>query len=228
MSDEVKEGKQEEIKEDVAKAFGNQTDPADDEKAKADPKAADQKEPGQKQEGAASAGDDKKQSGKTYTQAEVDAMMAKARKKYVGKTKEDPANGATADDGAVNPDEEGGTPQEEEGQETDQGQDLATGLTIEKYAQAELKASMAIAGVNPKKVQRAVRLIDAANVIENGQFSEEKAKQEIEALLQDWPELKMAENGSDDNAFYFGAPEQAEQNSEEKQKGIFSSIFGNK
>lgn len=223
MDKDVTEEKQEEVKEDVAKVFGNQTEePADDEKAKADPKATDQKEPGQKQEGTESAGEDKKQSGKTYTQAEVDAMMAKARKKYAGKTKEDPVNDSVIEEtspveGSVTLD-----------QEDTKSQDLATGLTIERYAQAELKASMAIAGVDPQKVQRAVRLIDPVNVIENGQFSEEKAKQEIETLLKDWPELKLAKEESNSNAFYFGAPEQSEQNQEEKQKGIFSSIFGNK
>lgn len=215
MNDEVKEEKQEETKEDVKEAFGNNTEsPAEN---KADPKATDQEETDQKQEGTVSAGEEKKQSdNKTYTQAEVDAMMAKARKKYTGKTNE-------TDQVTETTKVEDTAPANET-----QTQDLATGLTVERYARAELKASMAIAGVDPQKVQRAVRLIDASSVIENGQYSEEKAKQEIETLLQDWPELKQAKEESNSNAFYFGAPEQSEQSQEEKQKGMFSSIFGNK
>lgn len=215
MNDEVKEEKQEETKEDVKEAFGNNTEtPAEN---KADPKAADQEETDQKQEGTVSAGEEKKQSdNKTYTQAEVDAMMAKARKKYTGKTNETDQVTETTNVEDTAP------------VYKTQTQDLATGLTVERYAQAELKASMAIAGVDPQKVQRAVRLIDASSVIENGQYSEEKAKQEIETLLQDWPELKQVKEESNSNAFYFGAPEQSEQNQEEKQKGMFSSIFGNK
>lgn len=215
MNDEVKEEKQEETKEDVKEVFGNNTEtPAEN---KADPKAADQEETDQKQEGTVSAGEEKKQSdNKTYTQAEVDAMMAKARKKYTGKTNETDQVTETTNVEDTAP------------AYKTQTQDLATGLTVERYAQAELKASMAIAGVDPQKVQRAVRLIDASSVIENGQYSEEKAKQEIETLLQDWPELKQAKEESNSNAFYFGAPEQSEQSQEEKQKGMFSSIFGNK
>lgn len=220
--DEDKREQQEEVNEGVTKAFGNDTEAPATEANEADPKAAEQKETDQKQEGTESASKTKKQSGKTYTQEEVDAMMAKARKKYMGKTNEDPENEPPTNDSKQST---GDKPPEQEG---DQTQDLATGLTIEKYAQAELKASMAIAGVNPQKVQRAARLIDITNVIENGQFNEAKAKQEIEALLKDWPELKQAKEESNGNAFYFGAPEQSEQDQEEKQKGIFSSIFGNK
>lgn len=218
MNEEVTEEKQEEVKEDVTKAFGNDTEaPA---KETADPKAAEQKDDSeQKQEGAESASKEK-QSVKTYTQAEVDAMMTKARRKYESKgNQEDQMNNVETNEVIENEE----TPSQEE-----TSQDLATGLTIEKYAQAELKASMAIAGIDPKKVQKAVRLIDVANVLDNGQYSEEKANQEIEALLKDWPELKQAQEESNNNAFYFGAPEQAEQNQEEKQKGMFSSIFGNK
>lgn len=212
MSEEVKDEKQEETNEDVKKVFGNDTETPVDEKA--DPKATEQKESEQKQEGTVSADEDKKQSSKTYTQAEVDAMMAKARKKYTGKVNETDQVEEVVKDEEENP--------------TATEQDQATGLTIEKYAQAELKASMAIAGVNPSKVQRAVRLVDIANVLENGQFSEEKAQAEIETLLKDWPELKTSSSNGNGNSFYFGAPEQEEQNQEEKQKSMFSSIFGNK
>lgn len=216
--EEIKDQQEQESNEGVSKVFGNNQEeqkPADQE---ADSKAKEKQKPAKpEQEGAESASNEDKQSKKTYTQEEVDAMMAKARKKYTGK-------GETTDPVTETP----ATEMENPPQAEQPSQDLATGLTIDKYAQAELKASMAIAGVDPQKVQRAVRLIDVNSVIENGQFSEEKANQEIEALLQDWPELKQAKEESNSNAFYFGAPEQSEQNQEEKQKNMFSSIFGNK
>lgn len=225
MLDEIKEEqKQEEVKpnDDVSKVFGNEN-PA--EETKVDPKATEQKESekkeiDQKQEGTESASENQ-QSKKSYTQEEVDAMMAKARKKYMGKGD------------VINKEEiaEVGKVAKELTDETEvdeQRQDLATGITVDRLAQAELKASMAISGVNPSKVQRAVRLIDINNVIEDGMYSEEKAKTEIETLLQEWPELKtQISDDSNGNGFYFGAPEQEEQDTEAKQKRMFASAFGN-
>lgn len=205
MSEEVKEEKQEEVKTDVKKAFGNE-EPA---KETADPKAADAN---QEQEGTESASEDKKQSGKTYTQAEVDAMMAKARKKYSSKSDQEEAPADTTD-----------APKED----PLQTQDLATGITIERLAQAELKAEMAISGVDPSKVSRAVRLIDINEVLENGEYSDTKAKEAIETLMQEWPELKQSKVDTNENQFYFGVPGQAEQQDKDKQKSVISSIFGN-
>lgn len=205
MSEEVKEEKQEEVKTDVKKAFGNE-EPA---KETADPKAAD----AQEQEGTESASEDKKQSGKTYTQAEVDAMMAKARKKY---SKNESQEEAPVDT-------------QTEAPKTDplQTQDLATGITVERLAQAELKAEMAISGVDPSKVSRAVRLIDINEVLDNGEYSDAKAKEAIETLMQEWPELKQSKAETNENQFYFGVPGQEEQQDKDKQKSVISSIFGN-
>ena len=208
MNEDKKE-QQEEVKEGVTKAFGNE-DPA---KETADPKTAEQKESDQEQEGAESASEDKKQSGKTYTQAEVDAMMAKARKKY---SKNDGQEEAPADTSA---DVSKGEPS--------QTQDFATGITVERLAQAELKAEMAILGVDPSKVSRAVRLIDINEVLDNGQYSDTKAKEAIETLMQEWPELKQSKAENNENQFYFGVPGQEEQQDKDKQKSVISSIFGN-
>lgn len=203
--DEEKKEQQEEVKEGVTKAFGN--------KETADPKTAEQKESDQEQEGTESASEDKKQSGKTYTQAEVDAMMAKARKKYSKNDgqEEAPANTST----------------DESKEEPSQAQDLATGITVERLAQAELKAEMAILGVDPSKVSRAVRLIDINEVLDNGQYSDTKAKEAIETLMQEWPELKQSKAENNENQFYFGVPGQEEQQDKDKQKSVISSIFGN-
>lgn len=204
MDNEKKE-QQEEVKESVTKAFGNE-EPV---KETADPKAADAN---QEQEGTESASEDKKQSGKTYTQAEVDAMMAKARKKYSGKSDQEEAPVDT----------------QTEAPKTDplQTQDLATGITVERLAQAELKAEMAISGVDPSKVSRAVRLIDINEVLDNGEYSDAKAKKAIESLMKEWPELKQSKAETNENQFYFGVPGQ-EQQDKDKQKSVISSIFGN-
>lgn len=218
MSEEVKEEKQEQTSgEDVIKAFGNkeEKEPA---KETVDSKTEDKQETvDPEQKSAASDSKEEKQSGKTYTQAEVDAMMAKTRKKY-SKGDAIQTENSIADE-VVN--------RESEEQQADPTttQDLATGITVDRLAQAELKAEMAINGVDPSKVARAVRLIDINEVVENGQYSEAKAKDAIETLMKEWPELKLNKAESNDNQFYFGAPEQEEK--QDKQKNMFSSIFGN-
>ena len=78
-----------------------------------------------------------------------------------------------------------------------------------------------------KKLGRAAMLIEPESVMENGVYSEEKAKQEIEKLLQECPELKRAEVGSENNDFSFGAPRQDE-NAETTTATKVSQIFGNK
>lgn len=216
MEDEKK--MQEPEEKEISKAFGNEQPKAEkqEEPAQADPKA---KVNDPEQEGAVSAGDDKKQ--KTYTQEEVDAITAKMRKKYQGKGAPTQEN-----EPVTEADPKENTSDDEESQELP-ANDLATGISMDKYVQAELKGTMAMADVDPKKLGRAVRLIDPATVIENGIFSEEKAQQEIEMLLQEWPELKRAEQGTENNSFSFGAPLQDE-NSENNTATKVSHIFGNK
>lgn len=221
MNDDKKETQESKPNEEVSKAFGNdeKVEPiAKEEPLKVDPKTEEEegKAATPKQENVPSV--DKTQS-KTYTQAEVDAMMAKARKKYTGKD-EEVVVPALVD-----------VPEDEATVETladpMQSQDLATGITVERLAQAELKAEMAIGGVDPSKVARAVRLIDIMEVMENGQYSEMKAKTAIETLMTEWPELKQSKEENKENQFFFGVPGQDEQNQQEKQKNQFSNIFGN-
>lgn len=148
---------------------------------------------------------------KTYTQEEVDAMMARARKKYTKNS-----------DSKEESQEETVTVENQQ-----QQRDLSTGITVDKLARAELKAQMAVDGVNPSKLVYACRMIDVADVLdESGQYSEEKAKTAIEEMLKVMPELK-ATSQQEQNSFYFGAPEQEEQNSQQEQKNTISKIFGN-
>lgn len=206
----------EEVQKDVSKVFGNENqEEQSNEETKVDPMTEEQQENvDSKQEGASSASNEEKQSKeskKTYTQEEVDAMMAKARKKYQGKG---------TDNEQVQT--------EEVKDSTLVTHDLATGIPVERLAQAELKAMMAINGVSPEKVARAVRLVDINEVLENGQYSETKAKESIEQLIQEWPELKQTKVQQESNSFSFGAPTQANVETEDKQQSMISSIFGNK
>lgn len=158
-------------------------------------------------------GDEKDQSKKTYTQEEVDAMMARARKKYTKGSKEEVL------------DEPEHIDEHQENTKPEEQRDLSTGITVDKLARAELKAQMAIGGVNPAKLVYACKMIDVADVLdEAGQYSEEKAKTAIEEMLKVMPELKAQQQ--EQNQFYFGAPEQ-EENSQQEQKSVIDKIFGN-
>lgn len=47
---------------------------------------------------------------------------------------------------------------------------------------------------DPKKVERAARLIDPSEIRdENGKFDRKKAEEAVDALLKEWPELKKAQ-----------------------------------
>lgn len=259
--DEKKTTAQTQEDEAISKAFGNVEDAtsngAETENNQADPMAAEESKKPQKQENTESAGNEEnKQSEKMYTQAEVDAMMAKARRKYqkgnanakadAPKDEEDEKTDEQAA-GNADPDAENADPtansepeaQEEpaaEGAEAPETQplpvpqrDQATGLLMEKLARAEIKSELALAGVDTAKVARAARLIDPAEVMVNGEYSEEKAKEAVKNLLAEWPELKPAEAQSATvNTFSFGVHPQEEKSGEEAIKNQISSIFGNK
>ena len=202
--DERKEQEETTEKEQVSKAFGNEPEkPKAEENTDQKPENTDKGKP-EKENPESDKGAPAEK--KTYTQAEVDAMLARARKKYQkGVTDEAPAEGE---------------PEQPE-------ESAATSIPMDKYIRAELKGSMAMFDIAAKKLGRAAMLIEPESVMENGVYSEEKAKQEIEKLLQEWPELKRAEVGSENNDFSFGAPRQDE-NAETTTATKVSQIFGNK
>lgn len=205
--DERKEQEETTEKEQVSKAFGNEPEkPEAEENTDPKPENTDKGKP-EKENPKSDKGAPAEK--KTYTQAEVDAMLARTRKKYQkGATDEAPA-----EDKQDQPEQPEETP--------------ANGIPMDKYIRAELKGVMAMSDVAAKKIGRAAMLIEPADVMENGVYSEEKAKQEIEKLLQEWPELKRAEVGSENNDFSFGAPRQDE-NTETALATKVSQIFGNK
>lgn len=153
----------------------------------------------------------------------------------VDTSKEQSVDNTENSENAEQPQEEEKTSDESDKQETDDKpeeqpkptNDLATGISMDKYVQAELKGVMAVCDIDPKKLGRAVRLIDPALCMENGEFSEQKANQEVQNLLAEWPELKRTQQDASGNAFYFGVPGQKE-NEQDKVNNKISSIFGNK
>lgn len=193
-------------KEEIKEVFGNNDEKETvDHTTEGEQEVKDNKDP--EHESAPSDSEKNQSKEKTYTQAQVDAMMAKARKKYA-------KNDVKTDD------------DQQKDEQTVEQRDLSTGITVEKLAQAELKAEMAIQGITPQKVARAVRLIDIQDVLdEDGQYSEKQAQKAIEDLLKEWPELKQTSQ-KESNSFDFGAPEQEEQK-QTSQKSAISKIFGN-
>lgn len=199
----------------VSEVFGNKEETVDHKTEEKEEASKEKEEKETPEHEDVPSGDDKDQSKKTYTQEEVDAMMARARKKYTKSTDEKDVQ------------EKEDIVETQDGETEQQPQnDLSTGLTIDKLARAELKAQMAVDGVNPSKLVYACRMIDVDGVLENGEYSEEKAKTAIEEMLKVMPELKVTQQ-QEQSQFYFGAPEQEEQNSQQEQKSVIDKIFGN-
>lgn len=164
-----------------------------------------------------------------YTQAQVDAMMARARKKYTKGSEQVAENDVPGEDKQTSTEDVSVDGEENPNKEDveEEPRDLSTGITVDKLARAELKAQMAIDGVNPSKLVYACRMIDVADVTdESGNYSEEMAKTAIEELLKVMPELKVTQQQTQ-NQFSFGAPEQQEQNPLQEEKDKISEIFGN-
>lgn len=94
---------------------------------------------------------------------------------------------------------------------------------LTKYAQAELKAAMAVQGVDPAKLDRAARLVGAEEILENGEVNVERMHEIISELLQSWPELQRQQ--SKDQKVKFGL---GQAGSETGANSALSEIFGNR
>lgn len=122
-------------------------------------------------------GSDEGAATKTFTQAEVDALIAKekarakkqSQKQEINSTKTDVEEPSTATQ-EVNP-------------------------YIDKYAQAEIKFAMVQNGIDAKKAARAIKLIDHKEVLsEDGEIDDEALNSAIADLLKEWPELAPSKN----------------------------------
>jgi len=74
----------------------------------------------------------------------------------------------------------------------------------EMYAKAEIKAAMAQAGVSVEKLERAVKLVDPNEVLDDGEVDAEQLSAVIAEVIKDWPDL-AAEKQEDKAGFKFGA-----------------------
>lgn len=91
---------------------------------------------------------------------------------------------------------------------------------------ADIALSMIEGGVDAKKARRVARLVDTNKIIVDGQLDEAKLKEEVEAILSDFPEFKSSQPSEEtEKGFKFGAGKQAYTDSNED---LISGIFGNK
>ena len=80
---------------------------------------------------------------------------------------------------------------------------------------------MAKAGVDVKKVERAARLVDTSEILENGVLDSKKLEDEINAVIAEFPELKnTTEEEKEEKGFKFGATESNSNASQKTKKSI--------
>ena len=111
-------------------------------------------------------------------------------------------------------------------------QDEKTKELTEKYDKARLEAinskienALLKKGVSESKVERAVRLIDKANILDNdGSIDISKLSTEIEATLSDFPEL-ITKKEEEKKGFKIGGDGKEDKKDQSEQ---LANIFGNK
>ena len=105
--------------------------------------------------------------------------------------------------------------QETQNKQEDKGQEEQKETVQTDYTD-KIALAMAKAGVDVKKVERAARLVDMSKVLENGVLDAKKLEDEINAVISEFPELKIAkEEEKEEKGFKFGA---TQSNSDESQK----------
>lgn len=104
--------------------------------------------------------------------------------------------------------------QETQNKQEDKGQEEKE--TVQTDYTDKIALAMAKAGVDVKKVERAARLVDMSKILENGVLDAKKLEDEINAVISEFPELKIAkEEEKEEKGFKFGA---TQSNSDENQK----------
>lgn len=105
--------------------------------------------------------------------------------------------------------------QETQSKQEDKGQEEQKETVQSDYTD-KIALAMAKAGVDVKKVERAARLVDMSKVLENGLIDTKKLEDEINAVISEFPELRIAkEEEKEEKGFKFGA---TQSNSDENQK----------
>lgn len=105
--------------------------------------------------------------------------------------------------------------QETQNKQEDKGQEEQKETVQSDYTD-KIALAMAKAGVDVKKVERAARLVDMSKVLENGLIDTKKLEDEINTVISEFPELRIAkEEEKEEKGFKFGA---TQSNSDENQK----------
>lgn len=108
--------------------------------------------------------------------------------------------------------------QETQNKQEDNVQEMEQQTVPEDYLLTKVALAMAKAGVNAEKVERASRLVDINKIQENGAINDKSLKDEINAVIAEFPELKNAkEEEKQEKGFKFGATE-GTSNSNQTQK----------
>lgn len=198
---------------------------------------------------------------KTFTQAEVDEIVAKRLGREKGKQPADPeANDMTEQeqpeeemmqdetqpedqqpDGEEKIDEEAEQPMfqeeaeqpipqeetpegEEIPEEQEQGDQAGPDPLLARVATAELKAAMAVQGIDPQKLDRAVNLIKPEEFMTpEGEISNERMAELISELIQTWPELQRQQPR--DQHIKFGV---GQSSGGDTRNSAIAEIFGNR
>lgn len=85
----------------------------------------------------------------------------------------------------------------------------------------KIALAMAKAGVDVKKAERAARLVDMSKVLDGNNVSATKLEEEINAVIAEFPELKVAkEDEKDEKGFKFGASQEASNNNQKQTKSV--------
>ena len=81
--------------------------------------------------------------------------------------------------------------QDTQNKQEDKGQEEQKETAQTDYTD-KIALAMAKAGVDVKKVERAARLVDMSKILENGVLDAKKLENEINAVISEFPELKIA------------------------------------
>lgn len=105
-------------------------------------------------------------------------------------------------------------------QKDDQDKSNITNSIPDDYVSTKIALAMAKANVDPKKAERAARLIDSSKILIDGALDNSKLEEEINSVISEFPELKVKKDLEEDNkGFKFGAT-QGNSNGQEKKKPV--------
>lgn len=155
-------------------------------------------------------------------QEELNGFINRMFAKGVESAKKTEKDGKT-DKGQENIEGDDQTPQNDEKKSQNGGQEQSNPIPQMDFT-ADIALALIEADVNPKKARRASNLVNMNKVIVNGQLDEAKLKEEIEAVITDFPELKTTQTEEQQKGFKFGA---GQQERADDNNNVIASIFGN-